>query len=159
MIRKGYIRSLKLNPNQVKSKLVFRPTAKGVIYSRAGLGVNTDAMIGAQLEKDELVKVREFLTKVPDPGRREHYRDTEAQMFLDYDLFDESGNLMFKDQKDYLKQGLRILLFEQTTDKRFDIEDLFRFRFEERKVAHPTELRLLRDILCKIRQNIDEAIT
>jgi hypothetical protein len=49
-------------------------------------------------------------------------------------------------------------LFEQTSDKRFDIEELFKFPLDKIKTAHPTEVWVLSDLLVKIRNNLEAAI-
>jgi hypothetical protein len=158
LIRHRYIRPEKLNPNQVKSKLVFRPTEKGIMYSTAYLGSDIYIIIEAHVKGDTLTDYRAFLQQVPDPQGRKSQAHLEAQVILNHDLFDENGDLIFRDREQYLKQGLRIKLFEQTSDKRFDIEELFKFPLDKIKTAHPTEVRVLRDLLVKIRNNLDAAI-
>lgn len=158
LIKRKYIRSIKLNPTRIKSKLVFRPTEKGMMYSTAYLGVHMDDIRDAQLEDDALKNYRVFLKEVRDPRMRKQLEQLEPQTILSHDLFDENGDLIFRNREEYLKQGLRIMVLGQTSDKRFDIEDLFKFPFDQIKAAHPIEVDLFKDMLIKIRNNLEASL-
>ena len=77
-----------------------------------------------------------------------------------YDLFDDKGKTIITDRKGFLKQGIRIGLFNLTTDKYFDPENLFTPQAVERvkELFHTSELKLLKELLMKIRDNLDLSI-
>jgi hypothetical protein len=147
-----------LNPKREKSKLVFKPTEKGIVYSTAYLGVGMDEIRESQLGTDTLKDYRVFQKEVPDLRRRKRFEHFEPQLILSHDLFDENGNLIFKNRKQYLNQGLRIMLLKQTSDKGFDVENLFKFPLDEIGAAHPIEVDLFKDMLVNIRNNLNATL-
>jgi hypothetical protein len=77
-----------------------------------------------------------------------------------YNLFDDKGKTIMTDRKAYLKQAIRIVLFNLTADKYYDPENLFTLHFVERlkELVHPSELKELKEFLMKIRENVDLSI-
>jgi hypothetical protein len=162
LIAHKYVAQIRLDPERPKSKVVFKPTDKGILYSIAHLGVNVDAIRKAQLSSDALKNYSEFIQEVPDPGLHEKLEQYVApKLFVDNDLFDENGKLIISEQKDFLKQGLRISLLELLADKHFNLEELFEFKkgyLVVIEALHPTQVKILRDVFVKIRNNLNTSL-
>src|SRR5215210_5102416 len=73
LIRHRYIRPVKLNPKQAKSKLTFKPTDKGTMYSIAYMGVDIDAIRRAQLPDNVLESHKVFEQEIPSLGVRKQF--------------------------------------------------------------------------------------
>ena len=162
LIAQKYVGQIKSNPERPKCKLVFKPTDKGIMYSIAYLGVDIDVVRRAQLAQNVLDRYDLFLQEVPDLGLRKHFEQyIGPKLFVNHDLFDETGKLIVGNLKELLKQVIRIALFELTADKHFDIEELFDFKKRyvfSRKALHPTEVKIFRDVLVKVRNNLDASL-
>lgn len=161
LISHKYVSQIRSNPERPKSKLVFKPTDKGTMYSIAYLGVNIDAIRRAQLSLDVLENYDAFLEEVPDVDVRKQLEQYSPKLLVDYDLFDENGKSIISDQKEFAKQGLRISLFELIGDKHFNIEELFVFKkgyLFSRKAMHPTDVKIFKDVFLKIRNNLDSSL-
>jgi hypothetical protein len=77
-----------------------------------------------------------------------------------YNLFDDKGKTIITDRKAFLKQGIRIGLFNLTADKYYDPENLFTPQVVERlkEIFNTSELKELKEFLMKIRDNLDLSI-
>jgi hypothetical protein len=163
LIAHQYVMQIRSNPERPKSKLVFKPTDKGMMYSIAYLGVDIDEIRTAQLSQDVLENYKVFLRQVTDLSLRKQLEQYIApKLLVDHASFDEEGNLIASDPRELLKQVLRISLFKLLSDKHFNIEELFKFKkgyLFPRTAVHPTEVELFRDVFVKIRNNLDASLS
>ena len=157
LIKRNYVYKEKVDPHLIKSKLIFKPTDKGIAYSIAILGVDIDDIRKAHVNAVELAKYNDLIKKVAKPLGRKQLEREATRVLVMYDLFDDKGKTIMTDRKAYLKQGIRIVLFNLTADKYYDPEKLFTLQFVERlkKLVRPSELKELKEFLMKIRENID----
>jgi hypothetical protein len=160
LIKRNYVYKEKVDPHLVKSKLIFKPTEKGIAYSIAMLGVDIDDVTKAHYNADVLAKYNDFMKNIAKPRERKQLDREATKIPIMYNLFDDKGKTIMTDRKAYLKQIIRIILFNATADKYYDPENLFRLQFVERlkELVHPSELKELKEFLMKIRENVDLSI-
>ena len=160
LIKRNYVYKEKIDPHLIKSKLIFKPTDKGMAYSIAILEVDIDDVIKAYADADVLVKHNYLIKKIPNPIRRKELEREMIKVLLLYDLFDDNGKIIITDRKGFLKQAIRIGLFNLTADKYYDPENLFTPQTVKRvkEISHISERKELKDFLVKIRDNLDLSI-
>src|SRR2546428_5357535 len=128
LMKRHYLVAEKIDPSLKKSKLVFKPTDKGVFYALAFLGVTLDDIARAYYSAEEISKSSEFVRNIRGPLQRRQFQQGILRRFVEEDLFDNSGKLIISTKDDYFKQGLRIALLELTKNKYYDPRDLFNTR-------------------------------
>jgi hypothetical protein len=160
LIKRNYVYKEKVDPHLIKSKLIFKPTEKGMAYSIAMLGVDIDDVRKAHVNADVLAKYNDLIKNIAKPRERKQLEREATKIFIMYNLFDDKGKTIMTDRKAYLKQIIRIILFNATADKYYDPENLFTLQFVERlkELVHPSELKELKEFLMKIRENVDFSI-
>jgi predicted transcriptional regulator len=156
LIKKNYIKKIKVYPNREKSKLGFSLTHKGLIYSLGILEGRTKAL------KDLDEQFQEFLKylRISKPNETEHFKILVCLGFLNYDLFNEEGKMICENDYEIAKQMFRIFLLYRSQDSYFDIENLFlpeTSGVEFMKKNHNYN-PLLKKIFIKLKENIEKSI-
>jgi hypothetical protein len=160
LIKRNYVYKEKVDPHFIKSKLIFKPTDKGMAYSIAILGMDIDDVRKAHADANSLVKYNYLIKNISNPIRRKQLEREMVKVLLLYDLFDDNGKIIITDRKEFLKQAIRIGLFNLTADKYYNPENLFTPQTVERlkEISHTSERKELKDFLVKIRDNLDLSI-
>lgn len=160
LIKRNYVYKQKVDPHLIKSKLIFKPTDKGMAYSIAMLGMDIDDVRKAHVNADILVKYNYLIKNISNPIRRREMEREMVKVLLLYNLFDDKGNIIITNRKEFLKQGIRIGLFNLTADKYYDPENLFTLHTVEtlKDAFHTSERKELKEFLMKIRDNLDLSI-
>jgi hypothetical protein len=160
LMRRHYIYKQKIDPNRIKSKLIFKPTDKGMAYSIANLDVDIDDVRKAHIDADVLVEYNDLIKNIANHIQRKQFEREMIKVLVLYDLFDDKGKTIITDRKGFLKQGIRIGLFNLTADKHYDPENLFTLQVVERlkEIFSTYELKELKEFLMKIRDNLDLSI-
>src|SRR5215208_6392397 len=110
-MKRQYVYKQKIDPSRIKSKLIFRPTDKGMAYSIASLGVDIDDVRKAHVNADVLVEYNDLIKKIDNPLQRKQFEREMIKVLARYNLFDDKGKTIITDRKEFLKQGIRIGLF------------------------------------------------
>ena len=157
LIKKGYIKKEKVYPGRERSKLIFNLTHKGLIYSICVLNEQVNV-----LKNLDDIQFQEFLKylKIPKSKEADRFKALVCLGFLNYDLFNEEGNMICENEYEIAKQMFRIFLLYKTEDKYFDIEKLFLpetsgFDFMK-KNYNPNPL--LKQIHIKLKENLENSI-
>jgi hypothetical protein len=160
LIKRNYVYKEKIEPHLIKSKLIFKPTDKGMAYSIAILGVDIDDVRKAHLDADVLVEYNELIKKIDNPLQRKQFEREMIKVLVLYNLFDDKGKTIITNRKGFLKQGIRIGIFNLTADKYYDPENLFTPQVVERLkgIVGTSELKEFKEFLMKIRKNLDLSI-
>jgi hypothetical protein len=160
LIKRNYVYKEKIDPHLIKSKLIFKPTDKGMAYSIAVLGIDINDVIKAHADANSLVKYNDLIKNISNPIQRKRLEREMVKVLLLYDLFDDNGKIIVTDGKEFLKQFIRIGLFNLTADKYYDPENLFTPQTVERlkEISHASERKELKEFLMKIRDNLDLSI-
>jgi hypothetical protein len=160
LMKRQYVYKQKIEPSRIKSKLIFRPTDKGMAYSIASLGVDIDDVRKAHVDADVLVEYNDLIKKIDNPLQRKQFEREMIKVLARYNLFDDKGKTIITDRKAFLKQGIRIGLFNLTADKYYDPENLFTPQVVERLkgIVGTSELKEFKEFLMKIRKNLDLSI-
>jgi hypothetical protein len=160
LIKRNYVYKEKIDPHLMKSKLIFKPTDKGIAYSIAILGIDIDDVRKAHVNADVLAKYNDLIKNIAKPLERKQLEREAIKFLVQYNVFDDKGKTIITDRKGYLKQGIRIGLFNSIADKYYDPENLFTPQSVERLkgLFNTSELKLLKELLTKIRDNLDASI-
>jgi predicted transcriptional regulator len=160
LMKRQYIYKQKIDPTRIKSKLIFQPTDKGMAYSIANLDVDIDDVRKAHADADVLVEYNDLIKNIDDHIQRKQFEREMIKVLVMYNLFDDKGKTIITDRKAFLKQGIRIGLFNLTADKYYDPENLFTPQVVERlkEIFNTSELKELKEFLMKIRDNLDLSI-
>lgn len=160
LIKRNYVYKEKIEPHHIKSKLIFKPTDKGMAYSIAILGVDIDDVRKAHVNADLLIEYNNLIKKIVNPLLRKQSEREMVKVLLLYNLFDDKGKTIITDRKGFLKQTIRIGLFNLTANKYYNLENLFTPQTIEtlKEISYTSERKELKDILMKIRDNLDLSI-
>ncbi len=151
--------SEKDNPNRVKSKLIFKPTHKGRAYASTFLGMDLDDIRNAQFDDDERRNYRDLIKQVANPSKRKRNERLMMKDLLLENLFQDDGNIPDIDKILYQLTRVRLLKFVKSTSN-FDFNELFGTTGakELKAISTRSELKELKDLLSKLRINLDSTI-
>ena len=160
LMKRQYVYKQKIEPDHIKSKLIFRPTDKGMAYSIARLDVDIDDVRKVHVDADVLVEYNDLIKNITNRLQRKQFEREMIKVLLLYNLFDDKGKTIITDRKGFLKQGIRIGLFNLTANKYYNPENLFTPQVVERlkEIFNTSELKELKEFLMKIRNNLDLSI-
>jgi predicted transcriptional regulator len=159
LIKHSLVYREKDNPNWVKSKLIFKPTHKGTAYASTFLEMDLDAIRNAQFDDDGRRMYRDFIKQVPNPAGRKKNESKMMKDLLLENLFQDDGNIPDIDKILYQLTRVRLLKFVKSTSN-FDFNELFGTTGaqELRAISTRSELREFKDLLSKLRINLDSTI-
>ena len=160
LMKRQYVYKQKIDPDRIKSKLIFKPTDKGMAYSIASLGVDIDDVRKVHVDADVLVEYNDLIKKIDNPLQRKQFEREIIKVLVLYNLFDDKGKTIITNRKGFLKQGIRIGIFNLTADKYYDPENLFTPQVVKRLkgIVGTSELKEFKEFLMKIRKNLDLSI-
>jgi hypothetical protein len=147
------------NPNWVKSKLIFKPTHMGRAYASTFLGMDLDDIRNAQFDDDGRREYRDFIKQVADPSERKRNERLMMKDLLLENLFQDDGNIPDIDKLLYQLTRVRLLKFVKSR-RNFDFNELFGTTGakELKAISTRSELKELKDLLTKLRINLDSTI-
>ena len=162
LTKKKFVNHEKLNPKHKKSKQIFRPTIKGVIYGIGFLNIKLDEIKNRPLNLDELNIYESYVKNL---SKQELWNDLAkmiSQGLINNNLFDNAGNLNVSEPYELNKKMLKLFLLNDLLDKNFDIENLFAPKLMGidliKDIANPEGLMPLKKILIKLRDNLQQTI-
>ncbi|HET9806800.1 MAG TPA: hypothetical protein VFP49_07815, partial [Nitrososphaeraceae archaeon] len=124
LLKKQCITKEPINPLKEKSKLIFRPTIKGLVI---GLGL-LDIKFEQIKNNAEKVTNLDTYTKFKDNTGIEQFNGYLKDFsigLIKYDLINNNLNQLFSDSYTFVKFSLRISSIERLLDKGKDLENLF----------------------------------
>lgn len=152
------------DPLNRKSKRIFKPTDRGIFYS-----ISKHYSIMNEIDKARSLPTILYVCKefVKDrAGWRSESEEAWMRIFVEamyrYDLFDDNGKCIVKDETDLWKFFIRTIVMEQLQNKYLDIEDIFSEGGTWMNLAQnvgPIGGSAMVNILIKIRNDLDGFIT
>lgn len=96
LFRRHYVDKKKILPQYEKSKLIFSPTPKGIIYSLAFLNLDFKEMPGSHREQSQINKLLQSIEALPDPYPMRFAKRYAAYVLGESDAgpFSEKGELI-----------------------------------------------------------------
>jgi hypothetical protein len=158
LMRHRLVYSEKDNPNLAKSKLIFKPTHKGLAYASTFLEMDLDHIRNAQFDDDERRKYRDFIKQVANPLERKRNERLVMKDLLVENLFQADGNIQDIDK--FLNQLARVRLLKFAKSKSFDFNELFGTTGARalKAISTPSELKEFKELLSQLRKNLDSTI-
>jgi hypothetical protein len=158
LLRGVYIKQIKVDPKHKRSRVVFKPTVKGIAYASTILSLGLEFIKKKQLTQEEFKVYREFVKDVIDPAERERNERAILRVCLQFNLFDEQGDVI--DQDRLLNQLFRTRLLDYASNPRFDPKDLFKPEGigSLKRMSLPSEVIEFREYLEIFRSNLDRTI-
>lgn len=160
LVKHSFVEKKKIYPAHRKSKLTFRPTQKGILYSLAFLDTDYDDVLNAYADAAQMSEYNQRVRSVPDYDLRKKLMSHFSRFVLEEDYFTEDGRLKSLASEDFLNLGLRIGLLQSSRDKNFDFKNLFDPKAISfiKDIYTEEEKRVIKEVLIKIRQNLDSSI-
>ena len=161
LIRRKLVDELKSDSGYEKSKRHFKPTDKGKFFCIIGKYSTISNIDRIHSLPGILEAYNEYADEAADYGYRRPKDETRnfVASLCHYDLFDDSGKCLLKDEIDLLKYYVKRSVLEKLADKYVDIEniltpDTWIYMASETGFVSPR----LKEIAIKIREDLDEII-
>src|SRR5215204_3126119 len=123
--KKQCISSEPINPNKKKSKLIFRPTIKGLVIGLGLLDIKFEQIKNNAEKISNVNTYKEFKEKLGVEKLNDFLKKFSKGLY-EYDLINNNLNqILLPGPYDFVKILIRNLLLAALTDKDFDIENLF----------------------------------
>ena len=160
--KKQCITSEPINPAKKKSKLIFKPTIKGLAIGLGFLDIKFNKIKNNPDKVINLDTYKEFKENIGIEKLNESLKGFSIGL-IQYDLINNNLNQILSDPYTFHKYLLRILLIKTLTNKDFALERLFYpdeiFYKQNVKDVVPLQiLKLQKKILIKIRDNLQKTI-
>jgi predicted transcriptional regulator len=158
LMKRQYIYKQKIDPDRIKSKLIFKPTDKGKYYALAYLDLDYEDMIKANLDVNDISKYNEFIKSIPDYTKRKEIIYNTAKLAVEHNIFNKKGKLIASGSpEEIFQQGLKLSLLESVRNKDFNAKSYFNIESIESlaKVTTPDELKEMKGYLMNMRNNLD----
>jgi hypothetical protein len=153
-----------INPNKKKSKLIFRPTIKGLVIGLGLLDIKFEQIKNNAEKVTNLDIYKEFKKNMEIEQFNEYLKKFSIGL-IKYDLINNNLNQLFSDSYTFVKFILRILSLDKLLDKDIDIENLFLFYSDEAEYIQnvknvvPIQIqKLVKSVLVNIMDNLRKTI-
>lgn len=162
MSKKQCIISQPVNSAKKKSKLIFKPTIKGLVIGLGLLDIKFEQIKNNSEKVIEMNTYREFRENFGVEQLNSLLKNCFIN-FINYDLINNNLNQLLSDPYSFNKFLLRGILIQQLTNKDFDIENLF-YPPPELQIKNPKNnvppivQQPVKKLLFKIRDNLGKTI-
>jgi predicted transcriptional regulator len=158
LVKYGYIKKQKVNPGYEKSKLIFRPTYKGMAHAWNNMGMDAEDVL-KRIENQTINNYIQHIKELPlDP--RAHLFGNLAYTFL-YAHGLASKKFIDAEANNIVKASFRRGLLETIEENPdYDARNLLTTKIKKwiKKTYSSEELKEFKEELKKIRNNIDSTI-
>jgi len=103
LMKGHYVSKEKVVPDYEKSKLIFKPTQKGMIYSLAFLNVKVDDVLESYQNICQITSYVEFIKSVSNDQLRNDLVKDYAKLIAEQNAFDDKGNIIKYFEGDYYR--------------------------------------------------------
>ena len=162
--KKQCIISERINPTKEKSKLIFKPTIKGLIIGLGSLDIKFDQIKNNPGKVIELSTYQRFKNMLGADKLNDVLKILSIGL-INYNLINNNLNQIFSDPYSIIKMMLRILLLSQLLNKDFDFDDLFLiypnetfYKQNVKDVVPPKLMMPFKTVLVKILDNLQKTI-
>ena len=164
LLKKQCITKEPINPLKEKSKLIFRPTIKGLLIGLGFLDIKFEQIKNNAEKITNLDIYTKFKDNMGIEQFNEYLKDVSIGL-INYDLIKNNLNQLFSDSYTFVKFILRIFSINRLLNKDIDIENLFLFYSDEaeytQKVKNvvPIQIqKLVKSGLLQIMDNLTKTI-
>ena len=144
-------------PDHEKSKLIFKPTQKGMIYSLAFLNVMLDNVLKSYQDICQITGYAEFIKSISDGQLRNNLVKDYAKLIAEQNAFDDKGNIIkYFEGEGYTKDDVfREDILQQSISK-----GEFSQNIDSLKMVYnmPEQLVRLQNYLTEQRESLDSTI-
>jgi hypothetical protein len=160
--KKQCIISEPIHPDRKKSKLIFKPTIKGLAIGLGFLDIKFDQIKNNSEKVINLDTYKVFKEKLGVEKLDDFLKGFSIRL-IQYDLSNNDLNQILYDYYSFVKALIRDLLLKTLTDKDFDIESLFYpdeifYKQNVKDMVPPQMQKPLKIILVKLRNNLQKTI-
>jgi hypothetical protein len=160
--KKQCIISEPISPDRKKSKLIFKPTIKGLAIGLGFLDIKFDQIKNNSEKVINLDTYKVFKEKLGVEKLNDLLKSFSIGL-IKYDLINNDLNQILYDFYSFVKALLKDLLLKSLTDKDFDIESLFYpneifYKQNVKDMVPPQMQEPLKEILVKLRDNLQKTI-
>jgi hypothetical protein len=158
--KRKYVEKTRIHPARKKSKLTFKPTQKGMLYSLAFLDTDYDEVLKAHTDAAQMSEYNQRIKAVPDYYLRKKLLNHFSRFVLEDDYLTEEGRLKSTSPEDIINLGLRIGLLQSSNDKSFNFRNLFDPTAVAfiKNIYTEEEQKAFKEVLMRIRQNLDSIL-
>jgi predicted transcriptional regulator len=157
LMKGHYVSKEKVVPHHEKSKLIFEPTQKGMIYSLAFLNVKVDDVIKSYQDICQITSYTEFIKSISDGQLRNNLVKEYAKLIAEQNAFDDKGNIKKYFEGDYYAKDdvFREKVLQESISK-----GEFSQNIDSLKMVYnmPEQLVSLRNYLIGQRESLDSTI-
>jgi hypothetical protein len=153
-----------INPNKKKSKLIFRPTIKGLVIGLGLLDIKFDQIKNNAEKVTNLGTYKEFKENMGIEQFNEYLKMFSIGL-IKYDIINNNSNQLFSDSYTFVQYIIKFLSIGRLLDKDIDIEKLFLFYSDEAEYKQnvknvvPIQIqKLVKSVLLKIMDNLQKTI-
>jgi hypothetical protein len=153
-----------INPNKKKSKLIFRPTIKGLVIGLGLLDIKFDQIKNNAEKVTNLGTYKEFKENMGIEQFNRYLKELSIGL-IQFDLFNNNLKQVISDSYTFVKFIIRISSIGILLDKDKDIENLFLFYSDEAEYTQNVKnvvpiqiLKLVKSVLLQIMANLRKTI-
>jgi hypothetical protein len=164
LLKKQCITKEPINPLKEKSKLIFRPTNKGLIIGLGFLGITFDQIKNNAEKVTNLDTYKEFKENMGIEQFNRYLKELSIGL-IQFDLFNNNLKQVISDSYTFVKFIIRISSIGILLDKDKDIENLFLFYSDEAEYTQNVKnvvpiqiLKLVKSVLLQIMANLRKTI-
>jgi DNA-binding PadR family transcriptional regulator len=153
-----FVRAQQTDPGNERSKLIFNVTAKGFYYAIAFLNLDPDQAIRTSYaeNKKEMKKYNEYIRSVPDFNSREDLLIRFSKVIMEYNPFDNKGNVVANDFQRIMSLGFMYGMIESIKGGKSLFEDTNLDLLS--KAFHPKELEQIRKFCLNMKDFVDSTL-
>lgn len=153
----------RVNPNNEKSKIIFRPTIKGLVIGIGELDIKFEQIKNNSQKVIDIDIYQKFKNNL-GVDKLNDFLKLYFIGLINFKLIDNNSNQILGDPYSINKMFLRFLLLDRLLNKDFDIDNLFLFPNEafykqNVKDVNPSEVIIpFKMVLVKIKDNLQKTI-
>jgi hypothetical protein len=157
LMKRHLVRKEKVKPDRIKSKLIFKPTPKGMAYSIAFLGATYDYILRVHGEAEQLTNHYAFVNHIGDSIQQNRIMQHMTRILVENNLFNEKGEIITRGRQiNALKESFRAALFGLTKNKDYDSRSVF--NNNSIKSITREESKELKEFFTNVRDNLESTI-
>ena len=158
LVKRNYVKKVEIGPYFERNiKFMLKPTTKGIIYSIAFLDVGFDTILKTIGEQNDFVRYNELMKNIVNKSERNEFMKNTAQALIDFDTFDENGEMKITKGEDFFNYGIMMALTGLGRKKSpkssvyFDNQSIDSLR----KIFSVDELKEIQEYYSKVRRYVN----
>lgn len=159
LLKHNYAKKEEIEPDLERNiKIIFKPTTKGITYSMAFLEVGLDEIIKSSGEENDFIQYNQLIENVVDKSERNEFIKNTAKALIDFDIFDNTGEMRISKGEDFFNYGIMMALTglgrkkSPSTAVYFDNQSIESLR----KILSEEELKGIREYFSKVQTYLNK---